>query len=224
MITSPAGVKAIEGHEGLELTAYQDVAGHWTIGFGHIGSQYAFEGSVITRAKATKLLKEDLKDAENAVNRYVKVPLNQKQFDSLVSLVFNIGAGAFARSTLLKKLNNKDYLGAADEFPKWRRAGNRVIRGLVIRRAKERIMFLEGTKDSCKAHLPSNLEPDIPAKEPISSSKPIQALGATTVAGTLAAGSEMAAPLAGINDYLMVLWVVLSVAAIVYFIYSRKED
>jgi len=225
MITSPAGVKAIQQHEGLMLEAYVDAAGVNTIGFGHTGSEYAQPGKKITKAKAVELLKKDLKQAEDAVNRLVKVDITQPMYDSLVSLAFNIGNGAFAKSTLLKKLNQGDYLGAADEFPRWRKAGGKVLTGLVKRRAAERAMFLSGVETlTTEDELESNIEPDMPLKQPVTASKPIQALGATTVAGTLASASETLTPLVEYSDYIRILWVILSVAAIGYFIYSRKED
>jgi len=77
-----------------------------------------------------------------AVQKYVKVPLSQVQVDALVSFVYNVGEDAFKTSTLLRKLNNKDYRGAAEEFLKWTRAGSAHPPGLVTRRKKERLMFL----------------------------------------------------------------------------------
>lgn len=71
------------------------------------------------------------------------VPLSQNQFDALVSLVYNIGETAFSNSTLLKKLNAKDYQGAADQFPRWNKGGGQVLKGLVRRRADERDLFLK---------------------------------------------------------------------------------
>ncbi len=81
------------------------------------------------------------KEFEPAVRRYVRVPLKQHQFDALVSLSFNIGAGAFHRSTLLRKLNAGDVAGAAQQFHVWKWAGGRVQSGLIIRRAAERALF-----------------------------------------------------------------------------------
>jgi hypothetical protein len=75
----------------------------------------------------------------------VKVPLTQNQFDALVSLVYNIGQTAFSNSTLLKKLNAKDYQGAADQFLRWNKGGGKVMKGLVRRREAERALFLEVT-------------------------------------------------------------------------------
>jgi lysozyme len=142
MKTSQAGVQLIKGFEGVRLNAYDDGVGVMTIGVGHIrGVQ---DGDIITEDQADDYLREDLSTAEGAVNRLVKVPINQAQFDALVSFTFNLGAGALASSTLLKKLNAGDYDGAADELLRWNRAGGRIMAGLTKRRISERMLFLTG--------------------------------------------------------------------------------
>ena len=84
---------------------------------------------------------EDLKKFEHAVDQAVKVSIDQNQFDALVSLTYNIGAGAFRNSTLLKKLNVGDYHGASAQFDVWNKASGRVLQGLVNRRSVERTLF-----------------------------------------------------------------------------------
>ncbi|MBP8282382.1 MAG: lysozyme [Chromatiaceae bacterium] len=140
LTTSPAGIALIQAHEGLRLTAYRDPVGIWTIGYG--STSHVHPGMQITRDQATLRLYHDVDDAEATVNRRVTVPLTQSQFDALVSLVFNIGGGAFRKSTLLQKLNAGDYAGAAGEFGRWVKAKGRVLPGLVTRRAAERALFL----------------------------------------------------------------------------------
>lgn len=142
MDISQAGIDAIKDYEGVRLKAYDDGVGVWTIGVGH--TKGVKRGDEITMTQADEFLRTDLADAEKAVNTRVTVPLTQGQFDALVSFVFNLGSGAFMASTLLKKLNARDYDGAADEFLRWNKAGGRVLAGLVKRRISERIMFLEG--------------------------------------------------------------------------------
>lgn len=142
MKTSQAGVQLIKGFEGVRLNAYDDGVGVMTIGVGHIRGVQG--GDIITEDQADDYLREDLSTAEDAVNRLVKVPLNQAQFDALVSFTFNLGAGALASSTLLKKLNAGDMDGAADEFLRWNRAGGRIMAGLTKRRISERMLFLTG--------------------------------------------------------------------------------
>lgn len=146
------GLAKIKQEEGLMLVRYDDATGkplakgqkpqgYPTIGYGHkLGT---FEDLwVIAEVEATRLLVSDLVDAESAVNRLVKVPLKQNQYDALVSFVFNVGAGSFSRSTMLKLLNERDYQGAANQFPAWRMSGGVVMAGLVKRRANERALFL----------------------------------------------------------------------------------
>jgi lysozyme len=96
---------------------------------------------VITPAQAQKLLESDCFDAETCVNRTILVPLNQNQYDALVSLAFNIGAPAFRKSTLARRLNAGDYSGAAAEFRRWKYQAGKELGGLVARRKDERDLF-----------------------------------------------------------------------------------
>lgn len=140
--TSQVGIDLIKSFESCRLTAYQDSVGVWTIGYGHTAGVYA--GMTITQAQADAFLRQDLKTAENAVNNKVTISITQNMFDALVSLTFNIGTGAFGTSTLLKKLNQGDINGAADQFDVWIHAGGQVVEGLVRRRAAEKALFLNG--------------------------------------------------------------------------------
>lgn len=117
MKLSPDGSEILIMREGLRLKAYKDTKGIWTVGVGHTGPEVV-EGLVITKEKAHELFQKDVTWAEDTVNT-VKVPLSQNQFDALVSFVFNVGAGAFKRSTMLKMLNVGDYAGAAKQFDRW---------------------------------------------------------------------------------------------------------
>lgn len=135
----------IKEFEGLELSAYKDPVGIWTIGYGHTaaaGLPHPKAGMKLTEKEATDLLLRDLTIYENAVRTQVKVPLNDNQYGSLVSFTYNVGPGNFAKSTLLKKLNAKDYTGAANEFAKWNKAKGKVLNGLTRRRAAEKKLFL----------------------------------------------------------------------------------
>ena len=143
MKTSQAGIDAIAQREGEELTAYPDPATGgepWTIGVGHTGGVQ--EGDTITQDESRTFLAADLATAEAAINRGVKVPVSQNEFDALVSFTFNVGVANFMTSTLLRLLNIGDHKDAANEFPKWNRAAGRVMAGLVTRRAGERDQFL----------------------------------------------------------------------------------
>jgi len=151
MTTSAAGRAAIATREGNKLTAYRDSVNILTIGVGHTsvaGPPKVVEGMKITRAQSDEILSRDLKDVEKTINRLVKVDLTQNEFDALVSLVFNIGGGAFGKSTLLKKLNAGDHKGAADAFLSWDKAGGKTLPGLTKRRKQERTQFLTASRPS----------------------------------------------------------------------------
>lgn len=132
-------VEIIKKWEGLYLEAYYCPANVLTIGYGH--TKTVTPGMRITEAGAEELLRQDMEWVEDAVNKAVKVPLTQDQYDALCSFTFNVGAGALRKSTLLRKLNAGDYEGAANEFPRWNRGGGRVLQGLVNRRADEQKLF-----------------------------------------------------------------------------------
>jgi lysozyme len=136
------GKALIEAFEGCVLKPYKDIAGLWTIGIGHLIKPSETFTS-ITRKDAEFLLAADLKEAENAVDELVTVPLNQNQFDALVSFTFNLGAERLRTSTLLRKLNAGDYGAAADEFLRWSKSKGVVVAGLKRRRAAERSLFCE---------------------------------------------------------------------------------
>lgn len=141
MKISQTGLDLIKSFEGLKLKAYQDVVGVWTVGFGSTGP-HVKPGMVITAKQAEDLLRDDVSRFEACVSKQVTVALSQNQFDALVSFAFNLGCGNLGSSTLLKKLNAKDYAGAAAEFPKWNRAGGKVLAGLTRRREAEKALFL----------------------------------------------------------------------------------
>ena len=140
MMTSKKGVDLIKHFEGVRLKAYKDAVGIPTIGYG--STKGVTMGMKITAQEAEGLLRRDLQRFEDAVNEYVLVPLNQSQFDALVSFSYNVGTGALRKSTLLKKLNKRDYAGASLEFLRWTRAGKRRLKGLVRRREAERQLFI----------------------------------------------------------------------------------
>lgn len=133
--------------EGLRLSAYQDQAGVWTIGFGHTGPD-VYEGLSITEEQAEELLLEDIAEAQAAVDQLVKVDLTDNQYGALVSFVFNVGVGAFSKSTLLRKLNAGDYASVPNELARWNKItvnGKKVAnRGLSNRRAAEAGLWAKG--------------------------------------------------------------------------------
>ena len=145
MSVSNKGVDLICEFEGKRLVAYDDGVGVWTIGFGTIkypNGVRVKKGDTCTLDQAKEYMRHDLIEFEHTVNSSVKVPLNQNQFDALVSLAYNIGSSAFKSSTLVKKLNTGDYQGAADQFNVWINAGGKRMQGLVNRRDREKLLFL----------------------------------------------------------------------------------
>jgi len=137
------GLQLTEKFEGCRLVAYQDQVGVWTIGYGH--THEVKEGDTCTQEQAEAWLLEDIAHAEDCVNKSVKVPLTQGEFDGLVDLVFNIGSGNFLKSTLLKLLNQGDKDAAALQFPRWDHAGGKENAGLLRRREAEEAEFLTPT-------------------------------------------------------------------------------
>jgi len=140
MRISQKGVDLIKHYEGCKLKAYRDIVGVLTIGYGHTGGDVR-DGQVITQDDAEALLRLDLERFERGVERVVKVPLTQNQFDALVSFSFNLGLGALKSSTLLKKVNAEDWEGVKKEFLKWDMAGGHHVNGLLIRRTAESFLF-----------------------------------------------------------------------------------
>ena len=146
MKTSNKGKAIIKQYEGFRAKPYLCPAGVPTIGYGATyytdGRKVTLKDAPISEADADKLLDKMLVKYEDAVNRYVQVPITQNQFDALVSFCYNLGQEALRKSTLLKKLNNKDYKGAADAFLNWVYASGKKLQGLVNRRTDERKLFL----------------------------------------------------------------------------------
>lgn len=118
MEISDKGLSLLIEREGKRNAAYKDTVGVWTIGVGHTGPE-VHEGLVWTDEQVADALKKDIHRFEICVDMAVKVPLVQHQFDALVSFAFNVGQGAFSSSTLVRKLNEKDYEGAAVQFDRW---------------------------------------------------------------------------------------------------------
>jgi lysozyme len=143
---SKNGLHLTEQFEGVRLTAYPDPAtggDPWTIGYGHTGPD-VYPGLTITQEQAEELLTQDTEKAAAAVNAKVTGDITQEEFDALVDFVFNVGAGNFAASTLLKKVNSGDIHGAAAEFEKWDMDAGKQMAGLLRRRHAEAEEFLSG--------------------------------------------------------------------------------
>lgn len=143
MKTGQDGVALIKHFEACVLKAYPDPATGgkpYTVGIGHTGPEVQL-GETITQAEAEALLYSDLERFEKGVDSLVQREIAQHQFDALVSLAFNIGLGNLKTSTLLKKLNAFDDIGAQVQFLAWNRAAGKVMRGLQRRRKAEALVF-----------------------------------------------------------------------------------
>jgi len=195
MKISEAGVDLIKRFEGLELESYQDIAGVWTIGYGH--TETAGPNQKISEREAEELLRRDLSSRERAVEQLASVSLNQNEFDALVSFVYNVGANAFKNSTARKRLNRNDRFGAAEALTWWNKATvNGVLRevlGLTRRRAAERALFLMPVNPPIvskpeKIAENSRATPveEAPRRENLSDSRTVQGATVAGAAGTAA--------------------------------------
>lgn len=147
---SESGIKFLSNLEGIRFSVYDDatgkvtrfgakVIGNCTIGIGHLilpGELFPYSPQALTYKQIIDLFRKDLIRYEYAVNKNVKVNINQNQFDALVSFTFNIGIGGFLRSSTLRFLNQKNYQRAAEAILLWKNPG------LLLRRFKERKLFL----------------------------------------------------------------------------------
>lgn len=141
MELNDAGVALVKRFEGCRLTAYKDVVGILTIGYGHTGVD-VYDGMEINQPMADLLLKRDVADTAVGVKKALTCSLNDNQFSALVCFAFNVGVHAFAKSTLCSLLQHKDLLGASEQFARWNKAGGIERPGLTERRLAEKALFL----------------------------------------------------------------------------------
>lgn len=145
MQINQSAVDLVKEFEGLRLTAYRDAVGVWTIGYGTTAAAgVGIEpraGMTITQADAEEYLRRGLDKFAAQIRPHIAVPVTDNQFGAMVSLAYNIGPGAFIKSTLLRRLNAGDYIGASAQFAVWNKAGGKVLAGLTRRRAAERKLF-----------------------------------------------------------------------------------
>ena len=146
MKISPKGLELIKDFEGFSAIAYLCPAKIPTIGWGNTfyadGTKVKL-GDQISKTDALKLLEVIAnRDFADKIFPYIKIKVTQNQFDAMVSLAYNIGVGNFSKSTLLKKLNASDFVGASNEFLRWNKAGGKELLGLTKRREREKQLFL----------------------------------------------------------------------------------
>jgi lysozyme len=144
MKISQAGINLIKHFEGFYPKPYICPAGYLTVGYGHLVKDKTLFNKPLTEAEAEALLRQDVLQAENGVNRLIKRPLTAGQFDALVSFTFNLGAGALQRSTLRRKVNSGYDTEVPAEFAKWVWGGGKKLPGLIKRRAAEAQMYQQG--------------------------------------------------------------------------------
>ena len=133
---SIVGITSLSQYEGFSKTAYLDIVGVPTIGYG--STKGVKMGDRIDEKGARSRLLEEVKDEYGeAIKRCVKVPLHQYEYDAYISFTYNVGAGAFCGSTLVKRLNEEKYDEACGQLHRWNRAKGKVYQGLVNRREKE---------------------------------------------------------------------------------------
>lgn len=214
--------------EGLRLTAYQDEAGVWTIGYGHTGPEVV-RGMRITQAQANRYFEEDLEEAIVAVDNLVTPELSDVQYFVLASFVFNVGINAFRRSSLLKRLNAGDLEAVPGELIKWNKITDHVTKkkkvspGLVNRRAAEVAMWTSVTS-----------APSIVAAEPdsrVSFRKP-EVQGPTLLAGS-AVGEQLTdtatqiSVFAEYSEYIRLAFMLLMFAGVgltIYGLVKRSKE
>lgn len=146
MSVNQATLDLIKRFEGCKLTAYKDIVGIWTIGYGTTAAAglgiTPDKGMTITQDRAEDLLRQGVEKFAATVDALITAKVNANEFGGCVSLAYNIGTTAFAKSTVLRELNagNKDRAAAA--FKMWNKADGEVVQGLVNRRNAEVTLFL----------------------------------------------------------------------------------
>lgn len=148
-----ATLDLIKSFEGLELTAYKDPVGVWTIGYGHTdkaGPPSVRAGMRITAREAEEMLLRDLKQYRDAVDKYIRVDLNDNQYGALVSFCYNVGPGNFAGSSVVDYVNAKRFKEVPGRLALWNKGGGKVLKGLTRRREAEGKLFLTPAVASSK--------------------------------------------------------------------------
>ncbi|WP_374746433.1 lysozyme [Klebsiella variicola subsp. variicola] len=142
LITGPTGN---DGLEGVRYDPYQDVVGVWTVCYGHTGKDIML-GKKYTEAECRALLNKDLSTVARQINPYIQKPIPETMRGALYSFAYNVGAGNFQTSTLLRKINQGDQKGACDQLRRWTYAKGKQWKGLITRREIEREVCLWSQK------------------------------------------------------------------------------
>lgn len=234
MKLSKTGADLLIKREAERLEAYQDSAGIWTIGVGHVAA-WVKEGSKITKEKSRSLFGHDVAWAERAVNDGVSVEITQSQFDSLVSFTFNVGPTAFARSTLLRELNSGNHHNVPHQMMRWDKAtvdGKKtVVMGLVNRRMSE---VRQWNHDSSK-FVSNIVRPDEPtgrpASEVIKTSKTVKSGAAVGAVGLMGGATEVVKSVSeatssaeSVMSSGVIVGSLILIGIAAYIVYNRVQD
>lgn len=215
MRASKEAIQLIKRFEGFSSSPYICAGGKVTVGYGTTqisGKPINKYMEPISRQYAEELLMEDLKEFQEAIDRLVKAPLEQNQYDALLSLVYNIGIGAFKKSTLLRELNKGNYDKVPYELARWNKAGGKVLKGLTRRRAAEAELWSQSDTVDIAAH--GKVERDVPS---IVNKENVSAVGAV-------AGGVGAANLEPTNPISWALAIIMVVGAAVFlYLFLRRR-
>ena len=217
MKTSPKGIALITEFEGFRSTAYQDVVGVWTIGYGFTkGVQL---GDTMTKAQAKARLAAELGEYEEGVLSACTNPPNQNEFDALVCFAFNVGVGGMSKSSVIKAHNRGDHQAAARAFSLWVKAGGKVWPGLTRRRAAEAALYLTPMPDdvSDPAEGPAlDMPQAVDAEKPMSRSTIATAGTATAAVSTVSVVAQVSQEVRTIKDSIgdILPWVILAAAVV----------
>jgi len=223
------GLDLVKDFEGFRAKAYRCPAGVWTIGYGHTsmaGKPDVKPGMVISKAEGERILMNDLRVYEAGVRSAIKVNLTPNQYSACVSLCYNIGVGAFRRSSVARFCNRSQWKNAADAFALWNKAGGRVLPGLVRRRAAEASLFLKSSnaRDEIRPIV------DEPKGKPMAMSTTNIAAGVTAAAGITAASKDIVDNTTSIfsGSNIVIVFLILIILAgagwIVWERYNKARD
>lgn len=219
MRINKAAIDLIKSFEGCELEAYRDPVGVWTIGYGlttdALPGVTVGAGMTITQKQADEYLHAVLKRfAEKILPGFTRQP-TENQFGAFLSLAYNIGFGGFLKSTALRRFNEGDFEGAAEALQWFNKAGGKVLRGLVRRRAAEAALFLSDTPvDTRETAIPANEE------RGLTQSTTMQAVTGGAISGGIGAVTAVSA-LDGTAQIVVIVAALVAAAALAWIARER---
>jgi lysozyme len=217
-----ASLEIIKEFEGCRLKAYKCPAGVWTIGYGTTDGAVTgvtpHEGMVITQGQAERYLKLAVEKFAAAIKPAITQPINENEFGAFVSLAYNIGSGAFKKSSALRHFNTGDKAKAADAILMWNKAGGKVLSGLTRRRAAERALFMTPVGFAPQAD-ESTATPDVPRDTPMESTT-MQA-GAIQAVSAVGAGASAVSALSGTAQIVALVFCGIVVLAALWIMRER---